>query len=273
MAVEIFMQKVVTGNGLRFDLSGKNLPGNFLGMAANLKFEGLKVEDYQKMEFGNAFGAFKNEELPIKMIKNDLGNGQLIFGITLKADSLTPMKDGVIGSFFFNGAADGKFVGFENQVLSQYENGRVDLKDVKWLSGLDKKLPVEVIGSVSAEVADERSVVGPLAAAAPKSVELPRKLQSVIEKMSSKEMILENVGDLSESYQSDLSPEAVVRAEEIELKPQSAGLDDSFFWYSGIALLGVVILMAAAWFYVKQKRFVIKNAMNGVKIRAEGGFA
>lgn len=138
---KIYLIKNVVEGGVRFDLKAEELPANFLGLAADLKFrnEPGKVA-FEKMDWGATISSLK--DLPIKMA--NFQNGKLTMGMTFRAANLPKLKDGVLASFYFKGQAI-EFEGFERTFLSKFEGKRVDLPDVQWLvsqPATEKPLPL-----------------------------------------------------------------------------------------------------------------------------------
>ena len=276
MAVEILIQKVLLeGGAVRFDLVGKNLPENFLGMAADLKFNagGVGVK-YDKMEWGNAFAGFTPDNLPVKMVKYEKetaqGEGKIIFGISLKADDLKNLHDGVIGSFYFSGTAEAlrdlQFSGFQHAVISVYENGRVDLSDVKWLETAQQiKLPADVI---SPAVTQTVEVVEPLTLSADKSLAaLPNPVQiPIVKAVSAQQETKVAVSELPSIVSNDFSSSEPVNLETIPMLSADSGLtefthrnevannsDNQLFWWYGFALLTVVLLVLIGFLHARRK--------------------
>jgi hypothetical protein len=132
MSVEIYVLKNQVQNGQqRFDLQGKNLPENLLGMAADLQFSGdLKNWQFDHWEWGDVLtGKGIN---PILLVKPDWPNGKLILGLTQKADQLKAVADGRLMSMYFKGKGQLDFQGFSRQILSIYDGKRVDLPGIVW---------------------------------------------------------------------------------------------------------------------------------------------
>lgn len=279
MSVEILIKKIILdGGNVRFDLIGKNLPGNFLGMAADLKFtnNGGDVK-YEKMEWGSAFMGFVTENVPVKMVKNawqpGQNEGKIIFGISLKADNLKNLHDGVIGSFYFSGksvAADLQFAGFQHVVLSVYENGRVDLTDVKWGNAGQIKMPTEIISS--GEVSSVEGIKVPLEEGVKSPVEQTvvknqiigmKKGVASLENPTSDQVSISNstiypndLPNLDEVMPNDSASVALaeLRGMDISQQNQLARLSDNqFFWWMIPALIGLPLLFLGGWLYLRKR--------------------
>lgn len=122
------VKNLLTDGVTRFDLVGKDLPEQFLGLAFDLKLNGNWLKTvYQKTEFGEVLRNLMVE--PIKMAKFE--GGVLIAGMTFKADQVTHLKDGVLLSFYFAGG-EVEAEGVERQVLSIFDRYRRDLS-ANWL--------------------------------------------------------------------------------------------------------------------------------------------
>jgi len=245
MSVEILIKKIILdGGGVRFDLIGKSLPENFLGMAADLKFSGEGVK-YEKMEWGNAFAGFRPEELPVKMVKNDWETGskegEIVFGISLKSDNLKNLRDGVIGSFYFSGkgSSDMRFVGFQHEVLSSYENGRVDVEGVKWIDAGQIKMPTEAVFSDSLKSIEIVKTPAVLEISKNPIVNMQKELP-VLEDMAQSNIIPMLEMDL-------MKPEMMQKNESIN------SYNDQFFWWVGPGLIGLVLLLLISFFYLRRK--------------------
>lgn len=134
---EIILQKAVqTAEGARFDIMVRDLPKNFLGLAADISFEGdLAAADFQGMEWGEVFSGTADADQPIELVKVLPDQDKIVLGFTLKANHLLPMADGKtdgkLASLVFKNDKV-TFKGFENQVLSVFDNGRRDLTDTVW---------------------------------------------------------------------------------------------------------------------------------------------
>lgn len=282
MAVEILIKKIILdGGNVRFDLMGKNLPENFLGMASDLKFaDGGGDIKYEKMEWGNAFTGFAPENLPVKMVKNDWeagkNEGTIIFGISLKADNLKNLHDGVIGSFYFSGKgnADLQFTGFQHEILSTYENGRVDLTDVKWLDAGQIKMPTEIISAgpvqiieiaktpVAKENVKSQAVKNVqndavIEATARTSATMSTQNSTQIPTLITTPTIYPNdMSNPDEVAQSDLTPATPtdLRSMDMPEKNELMALSDSqFFWWFGPCLIGLIVLLLISFFYLRRR--------------------
>lgn len=126
---EIILQKVNTADGgARFDLIGKDLPKNFLGLAADLDFKTKFGEsDYKGMVLSPAMQKLSEQAKLINLAKAEPKSGKIVIGMTFKSSELAQLKDGLLASFLFK---TGKMeaAGISNQVLSAYENGRKDIQ-------------------------------------------------------------------------------------------------------------------------------------------------
>ncbi len=130
---EIILQKNGAGKeGLQFDLLIKNVPENFLGLAADINFEGdLAAADFRGMEWGEVFQSLSDKDKPIELIKVLPEQQKVVLGITFKATGLPRLQDGKMATLVFE--KDGIIPkSFENRVLSVFENGRRDLSDTVW---------------------------------------------------------------------------------------------------------------------------------------------
>ena len=129
---EIILQKNdLPGGGVKFDLIGKNLPQNFLGIAADIDWKKTFAgANYKGMVLSADWQHLSDAGNLINLAKAIPEQGKVVFGITLKPGGLAKITDGVIASFVFS---DQKVepVAFSNQVLSVFESGRKDLP-VKW---------------------------------------------------------------------------------------------------------------------------------------------
>lgn len=261
MTTEILVKKIILDGGkVRFDLIGKNLPENFLGLASDLKFAGGAGDiKYEKMEWGNAFAGFATEDLPVKMVKyaweTGRDEGRIIFGISLKAGDLKILKDGVIGSFYFSGKASSniQFAGFQYEVLSAYENGRVDVTGVKWLNAGQLKMPGEVIstGTTLDNIQNKESVEL-------KSLNQPAAINTsdLAKALSSKPVVYSDEVPLDEDSQIDLLPTSSVDlsgSTVLSDNKQSSLFDQQFLWWILPLLIGLFILLLGAWIYWKKR--------------------
>lgn len=141
---KIYLIKNLISGGIRFDLKAEELPANFLGLAADLKFRSdVGKFVFEKMDWGKAIASLK--ELPIKMAT--FQDGKLIVGMTFRSANLPKLSDGVLASFYFKGQSI-EFDGFERTVLSKFDGKRIDLTDVKWevaqpsTPAIEKNLPL-----------------------------------------------------------------------------------------------------------------------------------
>lgn len=133
MNTKVNLIKTVLSDGVRFDLFVENMPENFLGLAADLKFDG--EGNYLRMEFSDQIVGMPFERQPVKMVKEKADT--LIMGMTFKAADLPKLESGVLASFFFDGEKD--FKAFENKVFSIHQNqSRMDLQ-VDWIASLEGK--------------------------------------------------------------------------------------------------------------------------------------
>lgn len=129
MNTQVKIIKNVLANGVRFDLVMNGMPEKFLGLAADLKFDGKGK--YLRMDLSDSVNALPFAEQPIKMLKP--ADDRLVMGLTFKSNQLPQLRDGVLASFWFEGDKD--FAGFEQQVFSVYgSGGREDLA-VSWGNG------------------------------------------------------------------------------------------------------------------------------------------
>ncbi len=133
---EIFLQSAGLADGTtRYDLTGKDLPANFLGLAADIRFEkGFLEGDFMGMENGRIFQNLSLDQKPLVMAKALPDQGKLVLGISMKAKELPAVSDGILASFKMSSRAPA-VTSFENQVLSTFDNGRKDLSAVIWSAG------------------------------------------------------------------------------------------------------------------------------------------
>jgi len=113
-------------------LKGKNLPDDFLGLGFDLKIAGM--EGGANVEVVLAKGL---EELgsakPIVINRNlTKEDGKLVVGLTMKANQLEEIEDGVLLFLRFDKEVKGQITVL-NTVFSKYDKQRIDLKDVKWV--------------------------------------------------------------------------------------------------------------------------------------------
>lgn len=129
----INVAKSILPNGLTsYDLSLDGVPPQFLGLAADLVFEGdFGAADYRGMEWGPAILAMPEAKRPIQMVRALPGQSRIVLGLTFRADDLAAAKDGVWARFVF-GRDLVSPVSIENRVVSIYEGGRKDLSNVEW---------------------------------------------------------------------------------------------------------------------------------------------
>jgi hypothetical protein len=129
----INVAKSILPNGMTsYDLSLEGVPPQFLGLAADLVFEGdFGAADYRGMEWGPAILAVPEEERPIQMVRALPGQSRIVLGLTFRADDLAVAKDGVWARFVF-GRDLVRPVSIENRVFSIYQGGRRDLSNVEW---------------------------------------------------------------------------------------------------------------------------------------------
>lgn len=129
--------------GARFDLIIKDLPKNFLGLAADIKFEGdLSAADFRGTEPGEFFQGAADGDKPIELIKVLPDQHKVVLGITLKANRLLPSVPGktegrLVSLVFNNDKITPK--SFENQVLSVFDQGRRDLPDTIWTVAVSRE--------------------------------------------------------------------------------------------------------------------------------------
>jgi hypothetical protein len=132
---EIILEKnLVAGQPGKWkvDLIAQNLPEHFLGLAADLQFEGdLGGASYEGMELAPALMALPAEQQPIKMVKALPGEGKLVMGMTFRANHLPKLADGLLASFVFKGD-DLNLQKVLNPVVSTYQDGRKDWPAVSW---------------------------------------------------------------------------------------------------------------------------------------------
>jgi hypothetical protein len=155
---KIYLRKTLIEGNSKIEIIGENLPSNFLGMATDLKVLTLgdgAVENFslEKAELGDAFKAQPEQFQPIFLYKSDQNVGKIVVGLSMKANTLAEVKDGVLASFYLKGDLN---LAFEKPILSIYDQGRQDLQDVNWSNQnsnipenqqnglLDKKVEVSV---------------------------------------------------------------------------------------------------------------------------------
>ncbi len=125
----IYFQKYVADDGsMRMDLIAEELPKKFLGLASDIVL-GDNVASYQSFEIGQVFQELQGSKQPIYMI--DQQSDRLVLGLSLKANDLPKINDGILGSFYFTQDFE-HIPAFEKQVLSIFDQGRTDLQDVSW---------------------------------------------------------------------------------------------------------------------------------------------
>lgn len=133
---KIYLRKTIVDGQAKIDLIGENLPGNFLGIAADLKVltaggEGMRNFSLEKVELGSAFNQPEQFQ-PILLYKADGEEAKIVMGISLKANNLIEVKDGVLASFYLKEVEAS--LDFDRPVLSVFEEGRKDLNDVLWIN-------------------------------------------------------------------------------------------------------------------------------------------
>jgi hypothetical protein len=147
---KIYLRKTIIDGQAKFDLVGENLPANFLGMAADLKVltaggEGMRNFSLEKVELGSAFS--QPEQLqPILLYKADGEEAKIVLGISLKANNLSEVKDGVLASFSLKESA--VHLDFDRPVLSVFEEGRKDLNDVLWINSSEYGQGIATVGVI-----------------------------------------------------------------------------------------------------------------------------
>lgn len=131
---KIYLRKSVIDGNTKIEMVGENLPKNFLGMATDLKVlnaDGVGLTDFtlEKAELGEAFKAQPEQFQPIFLYKSDQVAGEIVLGLSLKANNLAEVKDGVLLNLYLKNNVN---LTFEKPILSIYEGGRRDLIDTVW---------------------------------------------------------------------------------------------------------------------------------------------
>lgn len=131
---EIILRKgAISGDLVKYDLLARDLPDNFLGLAADLKFQKpFGAADFAEVFSGEMFRSLSAPQQPFIMARALPDQGKLVFGMTLKSGDLPRLNDGVLASFTFQNPKLA-LAGVENQVLSIYDQGRKDWGQTTWI--------------------------------------------------------------------------------------------------------------------------------------------
>lgn len=157
---EIILQKSWLPDGnVHFDLIGKDLPKNFLGLAADVNFNShFREGDYLGLSLSSGRQPLADQSHWIAMAKAEPGQGKIILGLTQKSDLLASVPDGVLASFTFKNTAL-EVAGFANQVVSVYENGRKDVQ-AQWSAQNPSALAAEEVLQTKTEASQQGEVAG-----------------------------------------------------------------------------------------------------------------
>lgn len=116
---------------VRIDVSGRDLPEDFLGMAFDLTVDGTWALDRSE-----PCGGFKNNDTIVQLVSAQPQQEKVVFGMVLTAQTDIKPQDGCITSFYFRmDPALERKVFFDHATLSVNRNGRRDLVDVRWEQG------------------------------------------------------------------------------------------------------------------------------------------
>lgn len=129
MSSQITLQSELLQSGaVRIDVSGSNLPEDFLGMAFDLVLDGTWT-----FERSELCGSFKERGGIVHLATAMPEQERVVFGLVVTDRTGLHIKDGCIGSFYFRmDPGEGHKIFFERPTLSVDSNGRSDLGDVRW---------------------------------------------------------------------------------------------------------------------------------------------
>ncbi len=224
---EIIMQKNRLPDGrVKLDLIGKNLPRNFLGLAADINLKKPFEEDsYDQMVLAPILKDLADQNSLIDLAKALPKEGKIVLGLTLKSDHLVSLPDGLLLSFIFDDQSI-EISEISNQVISVYEQGRKDI-EANW--SVNNQVEQQTINDQTENLLEKKGN-SPLGSP---SVE--------------KSLPVEVIDGL---VQTDLNQAAVERLLQNPRDIQADWLGSNWFF---VLLVGLFALLAAGIVYYRQK--------------------